>query len=73
MVSVFEYFMWEIYDYFLSKITLRILYSLTTGISMSSSFMNGSLCFFLNRKKCTYPVLLLDVLNPFEFAQCVSY
>ena len=48
MVLVFKYFMWEMNDNFLSKITPRNLYLLTTGISVSSSFMSGSLCIFLN-------------------------
>ena len=54
-------------DNFLSKITPRNVYPLTTGISVSSSFMSESLCIFLNLQKCIDLVLLLDILNPFVF------
>ena len=64
--------MWEMNDNFQSKIAPRNLYSLTTGIYVSSSFMSGSsLCIFLNWQKYTHHVLLWDILNPFVFAQCV--
>ena len=43
-----EHIILEMNDNFLLKITPRNLYSLKIGISVSSCFMGGSLCIFLN-------------------------
>ena len=53
---------------FLSNITPRNLYSLTTGISESSPFRTRSLCIFLREQKCSHLVLGLENLNPFSLA-----
>ena len=53
---------------FRSKIILRNLYWLTTGISKSSNFIVGSLCIFLNWQKCMHWVFVLEILNPFMVA-----
>ena len=55
------------------NINPRILYKSTTGISVSSSLMRGSWCIFLCWQKCTYRVLLLEILKPFALAQWVIF
>ena len=53
---------------FLLNITLRNLYSLTTGNLESSIFRIGLLCIFLREQKCTHLILDLENLNSFSLA-----
>ena len=68
----FKYFMWGMNVNFLSNLTTRNLYSLTTRIYVSSSYII-SLGIFLNWKKYTHPILLLEIVKPFVFVQWVIF
>ena len=65
---VFKYLMWMINVSFLLNITPRNVYSSTTGISVSSSLMTGSLCIFIRQQKYTHWVLDLENLKPLSEA-----
>ena len=72
-ICFFKYFMWKMNVNFLLNIAPKILYLLTTGISVSSSLMRGSLCIFLSWQKCMHQALLLEIVKPFVLAQWVIF